>query len=139
MNCWSNLPFVGLKPSIFSCFSVFPLFPPCLFSMWGTQNYVRGMSRDVLAARWPEHFFRLKARILKAKKQVFRNFKHFKGLKSFFIHIELQETGGKKFRVICSLSAVKRADGGAKIHIPLFQIHENFRIFLTNLFLQCLG
>ena len=60
-------------------------------------GYVTGMSRDVLAARWPRHFFRLKARILKTKKQVFRNFKHFKSLKSFLIHIELQETGEKKF------------------------------------------
>ena len=94
MNCWSNFPFVAFKLSIFSCLSVFP---PCLFSMWGTQNYVTDMSRDGLAARWPGHFFRLKARILKAKKQVFRNFKHFKSLKSFFIHIELQETEEKNF------------------------------------------
>ena len=67
----SNLPFVALKPSIFSYLSVFPLFPPCLFSMWGTQNYVTGMSRDVLAARWPGHCFRLKARISKAEKTGF--------------------------------------------------------------------
>ena len=63
--------FCGAQAKHFPLPFVFSLFSPCLFSMWDTQNYVTGMSRDVLATRWPGHFLRLKARILKAKKTGF--------------------------------------------------------------------
>ena len=75
----------------FFSLSVLPPFPPCLFS---TDEVVftvfQGMTRDLLAARWPGQFLGEKRVFnLKAKKtRLFRNFNHFKSLKSFSIHIK---------------------------------------------------
>ena len=87
-----QFPFCGAQAKHFLLpFGLFSLSAMFVFDV-GTQNYVTGMSRDVLGALWSGHIFRLTTHTLKVKKkQVFRNFKHFKSLQSFFIHIELQK------------------------------------------------
>ena len=75
----------------FFSLSVLPPFPPCLFS---TDEVVftvfQGMTRDLLAARWPGQFLgETRVFNLKTKKpRLFRNLNHFKSLKSFSIHIK---------------------------------------------------
>ena len=51
-------------------FGLFSLSAMFVFDV-GYTNYVTGRSRDVLAARWSGHFFRLKTRTLRAKKTGF--------------------------------------------------------------------
>ena len=67
-------------------------------------------SRAILAARWPGQIWRQIARILKAKKVLYRFFQHFLSFETFSIDIQLQETRKKKFRVICTLSDLALRD-----------------------------